>query len=181
MWLTDQNDENLVDQASSSFKLMHWHCLGDGPKTEFRVSTASARRIAKSMKSVAILNKDVPRSTSSICPAVVVDTEDSYMAHKDLNDCDNSNFQEEKNVLCQYHIDDHKLYPGKYKLWRYNFQEKSSMKTKTYDNIISCTNNWVPYFLLSDIQKELVDWKYASFMDIVAWTCWPGAVVDCET
>ena len=171
MWLSDQNDECLVQQPSSSFKLVHWNCLGDGCKTEFRVTTAPSRWKAKCAVTNTFLNIGSTQPLPLSRPAVLVDSDE-------IQSDTERKIHRVKSIMCQRHPEDHKLYPDNYKLWRYNFQEQSTTENDNEDGIIPCNNIWTPYFLLSDMQKNFVELKFAPLIDIVAWTCWPGAVVD---
>ena len=73
--------------------------------------------------------------------------------------------------------DDQTFYPGKYTMWRYDFEDPPTNANSVDDRKVRA-QQWRPFYKLSLREQLLVETKLGPKIKTILWTRWPRATVD---
>lgn len=153
MWLENEKETEYLNASGSGFQLVHWSCWGSGKKTTVKVITARTPKI---------VNDDAGNNANNKTPQ----QQPSLIEH-DLQ-------------RISHDVDDESHYPNQYKRWRFTISASNYVDDDYVEDVKIDTKDVatdVPYYRLNGRQKQMVDYKYASRINMIIWSRWKGAAV----
>jgi hypothetical protein len=162
-----------VDKPGVTLDMMHWNCWYTGrKKSELRIITASESWIPPSTLSKLSVweqqNQGDPLWSTNARRATLVHHLSVEEDQKNVTKAKKDQITAKELERLKFNPEDEKLYPGNYKMWRYDFGQEDD---KDY------SSSWNYYFRLSTHQKKVVELKMGPKINAILNTRWPEAKI----
>eukprot|EP00536_Pseudo-nitzschia_multiseries_P000256 jgi/Psemu1/249319/estExt_Genewise1Plus.C_40020 len=179
-----------VDKPGVPLGLLHWNgWYGQRGKTEMRL-------IASEPSSDIPAKKRLRNEPLGIQPRAKISTASLLMErrrHESLinaisaKEHESNRTKQQENPIRPFELEriliqeeDQKLYPNNHKMWRFDVMgigmsgEQQHQKQKQQP----ASDDWIPYYRLTQREKLLVETKLGPKIKSILWTRWPRAVID---